>query len=101
MSAQSPIEPIRENLDLAFSPLDGGYFFQTYRQGLRLVSQTFATWDEAIAGIGIIEWEDPESEPECDQFRSLWRWVWDLELNQNVRLIGDKRGDFQLFVEVW
>jgi hypothetical protein len=77
-----PIERVSVGVDLLYSPLDGGFYFQSFEEGVRRVSETYATREEALGVMGDVEWEYPEESDGCgqDEWQEIWRWAWGLDL---------------------
>lgn len=69
-------ERIGESVELIYSPLDGGFYFQSFDEGESKVSATYPTRHEALATLYQIEWETGDAE----ELWQLWKWAWGLEV---------------------
>jgi hypothetical protein len=75
------IETIAPGLHLLYSPLDGGFFFQSYEDGWRKVSVTYKTRPDALTAKDQIYW-DPEAGVTYaneDEWLAWWRSRWGIE----------------------
>lgn len=75
-------ESVAPALDLCYSPLDGGYFFQTVEDGWRKVSVTYETREDALAARNHIDWDDEGGVTYAneDEWEAWWRSDWGIEI---------------------
>ena len=102
-SSLPPIEWVKDGVGLVCSPLDGGFYFQSFDGGVRRVSVTYATREEALGAMDEIEWESPEDPDGCDhdEWKQIWRWAWGLDLAPVESWVAGNKGGAVFWVEVW